>query len=440
MKTSISSTKKNIVIKKVAMLGDEPFFWTTCAKRFFKIILDNYEWTKNNTTYKIKLNEISDKEILTGKLSTANYDVLLIPGGGVGDGHSITKGFKISPRVRKWKKKIQKFVKDGGGVIGFCGGTSLITPLSTGNRKPASFCERQYNKSSLDITSTSSYYKYLAFPLFYPFQKKYPQRIGTTAYVFSFKPAKTVDGSIFHTGGVPIDIKLFKKNPIFSDYPNDTLTVRWWGGQALLTKDNPGRNVTICAKYPDKELHENIRTCIHAWRYTGCTYGLLKGLFKAMRFAKEENIKIFDAVMFTYYFAGNWELTDNIIESDLANRPCIVTEEYPNDNKARIILCTLHPEYMVWWDGYIKERINKDFNCLAEGLYQWQDIKTLKTPIDDNLTHTWWVVRRFVAWASKIPDNDMPPLEKQKVKPEDLNQIKKSLIWDGTMLNQMECI
>lgn len=440
MKQNVSSSKKNIVIKKVAMLSDEPFFWTTCAKRFFKIIINNYEWTTNLTTYKLKLDEISDKEILKGKLSTANYDVLLIPGGGVGDGHSITKGFKISPRVRKWKKKIQKFVKDGGSVIGFCGGTSLITPLKTDNRKPSSFCERQYNKSSIDITNTVSYYKYLAFPLFYPFQKKYPERIGTTAYVFSFKPTKTADGTIFHTGGVPIEINLLKNNPIFTDYTKDTLTVRWWGGQALITKNTLDRNVTICATYPKKELHEDKRTRIHAWRYTGGIIGLIRGFFKAMHFAKQERIKIFNAFMFTYYFAGNWKLSDKLIESDLANRPCIVTEEYPNANKARIILCTLHPEYMVWWDGHIEERKNNDYNCLAKGLYQWKDIKTLKKPVDDNLTHTWWVVRRFVAWASKIPDKDMPPIEKQKVKLEDLKQINRSLLWDGTMLNQMECI
>ena len=46
MKTALTSQKKNIVIKKVAMLGDEPFFWTTCAKRFFKIILNTMNGQK----------------------------------------------------------------------------------------------------------------------------------------------------------------------------------------------------------------------------------------------------------------------------------------------------------------------------------------------------------------------------------------------------------
>ena len=63
-----------------------------------------------------------------------------------------------------------------------------------------------------------------------------------------------------------------------------------------------------------------------------------------------------------------------------------------------------------------------------------------KKPIDNNLTHTWWVVRRFVAWASKVPDSDMPPIHKQKVDPDALKIIENSMIWNGTKQNQMDCI
>lgn len=311
--------------------------------------------------------------------------------------------------------------------------------MSTGNRKPTTFSERQYNKSSIGVSSTYSYYKNLAIPLLYPFQYKHPEKVGTTAYVFSFRPAKNSQGDYFHSGGIPIDIKILKDNPIFADYNKDKLTVRWWGGQALWPQKNPDRKVKICAKYSDKELHEQERTRIHAWRYTGGLIGLIQSLFKSMEYANKEDITIFDAAMFSYYLAKEWELTDKIIESDIAKRPCLVTEEYPNKNKGRICLCTLHPEYMVWWDGHIEENKQKDI-CLADGLYQWKDVSTLKKPIDNNLTHTWWLVRRLTAWASKIPDEDMPPIEKEKVKKEDLEKIENILFWDGSMLNQMECI
>ncbi|KYK20633.1 hypothetical protein AYK24_09900 [Thermoplasmatales archaeon SG8-52-4] len=438
----LSNLEKNkTIIKKIAMLGDEPLFWKTCAKIFFKVILNNYEWNSNGIKYKFILETISDQDILNDKLSVSNYDVLIIPGGGVGDGHSITKGFNFSFKVRNWKKKIQRFVKDGGGIVGFCGGAALITPLSTGkSRKPTTFVERLYNKSSIDITSTYSYYKYLALPIYYPFQKTHPERIGTMAYVFSFKPTETEDGRNFHTGGIPIDIKINKNNPIFSDFPDDNLTIRWWGGQALLVPEKPDREIKICAKYPEKELHENEKTRIHAWRYVGGFKGFFKGFFKAMSYVKKEKIRIFDAAMFTYYLASKWKKTNKLILSDIANRPCIVTEVYPNENKGRILLCTLHPEFMVWWDGVIEERKDEQDICIANGLYQWKNITTIKNPLDENITYTWWVVRRFVAWATKIPEKEFPPIKIHKLNPEEMEQLSRNILWDGSLKNQMENI
>ena len=60
-----SNPRKNkVIIKKIAMLGDEPLFWKTCAKIFFRIILNNYEWKSNGKTYKFILEKITDKDIL----------------------------------------------------------------------------------------------------------------------------------------------------------------------------------------------------------------------------------------------------------------------------------------------------------------------------------------------------------------------------------------
>lgn len=229
---------------KIALLEAEPLFWETCATKFFKVILDNYTWTINNVNYQFKLQNITDSGIRQGKLLTEHINVLLIPGGGVGDGHSITKGFNTSLKTKKWKKNIQKYIQNGGGCIGFCGGASLITNLSTGDtRKPTTFVERQYNKSTLGISEVTSYYKHLAFPLFYIFQYNHPEKIGTTAYVFSFKPGETQDGKRIHSGGVPIKYSINKEHPIFAQYPYKTLTMRWWGGQALQLPKKPQRSI-----------------------------------------------------------------------------------------------------------------------------------------------------------------------------------------------------
>jgi hypothetical protein len=436
MSANTSSTKKI----KIALLSAEPLFWETCAKKFFKIILHNYTWNTNKTCYQFTLQNITDPEIRQGKLLTKNINVLLIPGGGVGDGHSISKGFNTSLKTKKWKKNIQNYIKNGGGCIGFCGGASLITNLTTGEtRPPTTFVERQYNKSSLGISEVSSYYKHLAFPLFYLFQYNNPEKIGTTAYVFSFKPGETKDGKRIHSGGVPIEYTINNDHPIFTDYTKKTLTMRWWGGQALQLPKKPQRPITTLATYPQKDLYEQNRTKIHAWRYTGSIPGLFKGFTKSLKFIKQNHLKLTEFPMLTYYFAKNWELTTNLIQSDLANKPAITTEIYPNEHQGRITLCTSHPEYMIWYNGHIQET-NDTTPCLATGLYQWKDITPFTQPDDKQITHTWWFVRRLIAWTGKVPDTDLPPIIQQKLTQKDRQILQPNIYWDGTAYNQIQNI
>ena len=73
-----------------------------------------------------------------------------------------------------------------------------------------------------------------------------------------------------------------------------------------------------------------------------------------------------------------------IIDLDFSEKPFMTAEKYPNENKGRILLCTTHPEYMIWQDGHIEEADDKKFNCLATGLYQWKDITKLSERIDDD--------------------------------------------------------
>ena len=205
--------KKNNQIHKIriAILAEEPIGWGS-GKHYFPIILNNYSWIVKNKTYKFIANYIFDKDILKGKLNTSDFDVLLVPGGGVGDGESIVKGLTFLRSVRKWKKNISTFIQDGGGYVGICGGAALITGLKTGHKKHRTFLEKQYDKSSLGVSCVTSYYRTFAFPLLYPFQKNHPEKIGAIAYVFSFAPGETVDGKRIHTGGVPLDFQISKNH------------------------------------------------------------------------------------------------------------------------------------------------------------------------------------------------------------------------------------
>jgi hypothetical protein len=435
--TSFEKNQHDHVIR-VAILAQEPLGWGS-GKHFFPEILQGYSWRTTDNTYSFLTRYIYDEDIRKGRLNTDEFDVLLVPGGGVGDGQALIKGFRFSRTIRIWKENIASFIRDGGGYLGICGGTALMTDLKTAEKRPRTFLERQYNNSSLGVSCVSSYYKSIAFPLFYPFQKNHPEKIGAIAYVFSFAPGETVDGRRIHTGGVPVDFHLNKNHPLFSDFQKDTERIRWWGGPALIVPEKPDREVQILAYYPARDLSQTPEFRIYAWRYIGGIRGLLLAFLKAAQYIKKENHSLRNVFLYSYYMAGDWKVTDKIIELDYSNKPCITAEIYPNEKKGRILLCCAHPEYMVWWNGHITETKNTDFTCLGTGLYQWKAIDPLSQNAHTELTYTWWMVRRFVAWAAKIPDDQLPPIKKDdSIK--DNSLLLKNVFWDGNLNNQMENI
>ncbi len=439
-KISIEKNHKNIKKVKVAILAEEPFFWGS-RKHYHQIILSDYSWTAKNTMYTISARYIYDKDIIKGKLTTSNFDVLLVPGGGVGNNEALLKGFNSLRSVRKFKQNIVNFIKQGGGYVGICGGAALITNLSKGEgKKPTTFTERQYNKSSLNVSCISSYFKNIAFPIFYPFQNKHPEKIGNSAYAFSFAPGETVDGRYIHTTGRPLDIQIYTDNPIFSDFNEKTARIRWWAGQALLKPKEPDREAYVLARYPLYDVSNDESTKICAWKYTGGVLGIFFAILNSFRFVKKQGFSLRYVPIFTFYLAGDWEPTNKIVELDLANKPCMTAEIYPNDNKGRILLSTVHPEYMIWWGGHIEERDSTGPNCIGTGLHQWKNINKLSSTLEEELTHNWWILRRFVAWAAKVPDEHLPPKEMGKItkKVEDL--IKNNIFWDGSFINQMKSI
>lgn len=429
----------NIKKIRVAILAEEPIGWPS-GKNFFQMILDGYTWTKDDLTFQISTDYLFDIDILNGKLTTKNFDVLLVPGGGVGDGEAIVKGLGNFGKTRIWKKNISDFIKNGGGYVGICGGTALITRLLTENGRPKTILGKLYDKSSLDVSSVVSYYKSIAFPLIYPFQLKYPQKVGAAAYVFSFAPGETVNGTRFFSGGVPIDFKIKKDNPIFSDFPYDSVRIRWWGGPALIVSDEHDREIKILATYPEKELSDDESTKIIAWKYKGGIRGFIFAIFKALKFIKENNEHLRSLPIFTYYFAGDWIQTKIPIELDYKNKAAMTLEIYPNENKGRIILTTAHPEYMIWRDGKIEEVEDTGFNCIANGFHKWNHVAPLSKDISVELTSTWWIVRRMVAWAAKISQKHMLPITKEKLTEENKEVLSSEIFWDGTASHQMSNI
>jgi glutamine amidotransferase-like uncharacterized protein len=392
---------------KIAVLCEEPIGWGS-AKFVFIYLLDHYQWVVGNTMYVFDVTEVYDDDIINGKLTTSNFDVLVCPGGGVGDAEIMTKGYRNLPRVKKWHENMLNFIESGGGYAGYCGGATLMAKLAD---QPGPFLSIILKDGRVGASCFEEYHNYGLNPIFSPLARWYPERVGNLAYLWlhneKVQDYNEVEDMLELRSGAPLDVNISKDHPIFDDFCEDTLRVTWVGGPAFIPPDNSDINYHILATYPEQDISDNESTCLYAWRYTGGVRGLIRGYLRS-RFL---NTKAQDFNENAYFQAGDWEYTNKKIVTNMANKACITAEEYPNANKARIVLSGPHPEYAVWWGGKIEPMDDTSYNNLAEGLYRWVNVTPIDETPEDELRHAWWTIRRQVAWASKkVPDNDLPPV------------------------------
>ena len=424
-------------VVRVAILASEPMGWGS-GRHFFLALLDGFMWEAGGHSYRIQAEYVDDAAVLRGRLTTLDFDVLVVPGGGVGDGHAVMKGFRLLPSVRLWKKRIASYVKQGGGYVGICGGTALMTRLCTERGKPRTFMERQYDKSALGVSCVSSYYRTLAFPLVYPFQSRHPEDVGAASYVFSFAPGVTVDGKLVHTGGAPVEFRVDTSHPVFRGAQAREV-IRWWGGPGLLVPKDPGRKVSVLAWYPEVDISSNPLTRIASWRYAGGLRGLVRSVLGAFRQVKVERGPLRKVVLYAFYLAGPWERTERPVRLDQAGLPAVTAEVFPNEHAGRILLCTAHPEYMPWREGRIVEREPSPDVCIGTGFRRWEGIETF-SELEAEVAATWWMVRRFVAWAGKVPDDALPPKEAVTLPAKVCRELFPYIVWDGSRENQFMTI
>ena len=392
---------------KIAILCEEPMGWGS-AKFVFIYLLDHYQWIVGNIKYVFDVTEIYDDDIITGKLTTSNFDVLVCPGGGVGDAEIMTKGYKNIPRIKKWHNNMNNYIESGGGYAGYCGGSTLMAKLAD---QPEPFLAKILKDGRIGASCFEEYHNYGLNPILSPLARWYPERIGNLAYLWFHEENKQdfneIEDMLGLRTGVPLDVHISKDHPIFYDFCEDTTRVTWVGGPAFIPPDGSNVNYHILATYPEQDISDNEATCLKAWRYTGGIRGLIKGYIRSLIL----NTKSLDFNENAYFQAGDWEYTNKKIVTNMTNKACMTAEEYPNVNKARIVLSGPHPEYAVWWGGRIEPMPDTSYNCLAEGLYRWVDVIPIDKTPEDELRHAWWMIRRQVAWASKkVPDNDLPPV------------------------------
>jgi len=372
------------------------------GKNAFVNILDGYSWVAGDTKYVFSVDQITDKNIYRGELTTDNYDLMIMPGGG-GGGHSIwTKNQRNNPFVKIWRRNMIDFIKNGGGYYGVCGGTYFILGL---DREPQTLNEKWFDRSSLDVSCVNLSFISYANPILCQFAGLGPEAVGQIAYMFY--SGWDLDFCEIYPSGLCFDVPVNRDHPFFDDYLEDTARIRWVGGPGYSISDNPGREVSVLARFPEEEISDNETMKIHVWDYTGGILGIIKGIFNHIR----EDGSIFGGSFANCLFmATDWEMTDQIMQTNFSNKPYMTAEVYPNENKARIYLCSGHPEMGVWWGGNIMEVEDTDYNSLYSGLHGWENAIPENETVEDEHTYTWWMVRRAIAWCAKVPDNDLPPV------------------------------
>ncbi len=397
---STSHLENNII--KIALLSQPRILDSNDAKNF-EIELTDYQWISGNTTYIFNVTSIDDDDVLDGRLTVDNFDVLVVPGGSIGDGEAFVRCFPTFQNFL-WKRNMANFIRNGGGYYSVCGGTALITDLDL-DRPPRSFAEYAYEESGLGVTWVKSHYETIAFPFLCHFGGLPPEYVGVSAYVM-FSGWNSSDHGIHRYGGVCFDCPIMKDNPIFDDYLENTRRIRWVGGPSLTIPANPDREVKILASYPALEMSENTSTQIHAWKYVGGIRGIGRAIVESV---KNNRISRFqNAFGAIYAYLGDWEMTDAIIHTDFANQPSMTSEIYPNEHQARVIMTGLHPEYNTWWGGSITEANDTNFNNLWDALHRWVNVTQNNETFENEFNY--WINRRCVSWAAKIPDNDLPPV------------------------------
>ena len=400
------SSTSNIVEIRVAIYTDEEedadFYGPYSRTVYFVNSLSDYCWKVNNTVYKIVTTLVTTKAILKGDLNTDNFDVLIYPPD-TADQDMFYTGFSRLPKNRIREKNIAKFINDGGGYFGNCGGAMIVGDMTN---RPSTFVEKMWKNSCLQISDVDILFKTHA-PLIGQLFGLEPESFGTFAYLF-YSSWNQADMNANYHSGACLDCPVNRDNPIFDDYLEETRRIRWLGAPNFEIPEDTEGEISVIASFPEQEISENENISIHHWEYVGGIRGLVKGLFyEGGELYWMENLGL---PMKALLCAGDWKI-DKIVKTNYSNKPFMVAESYPNKNNARIVRCSGHTEHNVWWGGRIVNAADTDYDNMYEGFYKWVDIIPENETIEDEFSYNYWINRRSIAWASKkVPNNHLPPV------------------------------
>ncbi len=410
------------------------------GKGLFAGELDDYSWTVGEQKYIINLTEVSRKpgklmyfsELLNYNKLKKNYDVIIISG--IQD-EQILGGLpfiKNNLRMTLLKRNLAKFVEDGKGLIGHCGGSTI--PIRSAYNESRTLSEyilyngyfkgttsQVYCHTGMPVLSEHMYIERIKNPSIWINYEKHPEYMGYLGYLYY--------NSYYSPCGIPMNLDIRDSDhPIFRGYHEDTFLIRWGAGPSYIVPIG-NLNVTNLADYPyDEDPYVNESTRINYWTFNE-TIPMVKSLFCTVvgfkffpilsNFIISKNNK-WD----TIWNISDWDKTNEQIITDHANHSALITFNYPEGDidSGRILLSACHSELGIWErkGNYIKQVEDNDENILFDGLIVWMnDSGTPDDPSDDRpLNETdyifdpiKWFVRREVAWVYKnLPEDYYPPV------------------------------
>jgi len=408
---------EDTIVIRVAIFTDEEenedFYSQHGRTRYFVYALRNYSWISNEIKYIFNASLLSNKQILNGELTVDNFDVLVYPPEPAWEA-TFSTGFSNLPKNKKRVSNIKSFIEAGGGYFGVCAGAMIAGNMIN---TPDTFFEKMWKNSCLGISATNIDFE-MATPMLCQWTGHSAAAVGVNGYI-QYSGWNTSNYNINYFNGACIDINISHDNPVFQDYSNDTRKVRWNSGFPLIIPEDSDREIKAIARFPDEEICENESLRVHHWKYTGRLFGLFRSFLKGIIRRDEYHFfKDLGFIMGTFVFSEDWDRMNKVVETNVANKPIMTYEIYPNENKSRIILSTAHPEMNVWWGGRIVEVEDNRHNNIFDGFHHWEGMTPVNTSVHDpsnesdlhEFSYNYWIIQRSVALASqKVVDSDLPP-------------------------------
>jgi glutamine amidotransferase-like uncharacterized protein len=173
-------------------------------------------------------------------------------------------------------------------------------------------------------------------------------------------------------GGVPIACEI-TDHPILNVSPDNPRIIRYEGGPGmyLADKTDPLLGEVVPIAIYAEEISE--KAPIHFWKKVG----------------------------------GEWQI-EGPVTTDLKGEYAAIATTY---GKGRVALFGPHPEERTVLGGHVEEFLGRSKYTLfrEDYLYRWVDGEEV------DWSYNWWMLRRAVAWAAGVPDDELPPINDAEI-------------------------